>query len=317
MRHRSSIAGALPAGLHHEGACRLVVESKPPTPGRYTATPSAPAVLSPNNRFTGFHCVGDESAYSLSRNLSIAIADMGIAQRHGGIGMSQHSCDRRKCYSTCHSLTRDRMPEIVKTHVSDFSLPPRPVPQFEGFRNRSCGIATRREDVSAAGTRLAVEDSSRSLAQPDLPRSGLGLRQPEHVAVDLRPPQRKDLAPATSSQKQQADDVGSRLSERFFVDKPVQDAMKPLDFFSRKKPGQLGAGICPDALGRIIGDVAGRNRGIHDLPQQRERLVGTARRSLAVGVEPALDLDAPNPVKPETTESGQELSQCTVVIGTG
>ena len=93
--------------------------------------------------------------------------------------------------------------------------------------------------------------------------------------------------------------------------------MKPLDFFSRQKPGQFGAGICPDALGRIAGDVTSRNCGIHDLPQQRERAVGAARRSFTVGVEPAFNRDAPDPVKPEMTESGQEQSQGTVDIGAG
>ena len=87
-------------------------------PGRYTATPSASVVLSPNNRFTGFHGADDESAYSLSPDLGVTVADMGIAQHRGEVGMSQHSCDRRKR----DNLTSDRVSKIMAADILNTRL---------------------------------------------------------------------------------------------------------------------------------------------------------------------------------------------------
>ena len=83
--------------------------------------------------------------------------------------------------------------------------------------------------------------------------------------------------------------------------------MKPFDLFGGKEPGEFRAGVlryAPDGRGS---DMAGGESGVHDLTKDLERLVGSARRGAAVGVEPAFDVDPPDGVQREAAEGGDQL----------
>ena len=53
--------------------------------------------------------------------------------------------------------------------------------------------------------------------------------------------------------------------------------------------------------------MAGGEGGVHDLAEDLERLVGSARSGAAVGVEPAFDVDPPDGVQREAAECGDQL----------
>ena len=53
--------------------------------------------------------------------------------------------------------------------------------------------------------------------------------------------------------------------------------------------------------------MAGGEGGVHDLAEDLERLVGSARRGAAVGVEPAFDVDPPDGIQREAAEGGDQL----------
>ena len=89
-----------------------------------------------------------------------------------------------------------------------------------------------REHVRAGGSRLAGEDGLRGLAQPDPSRPGLGVREVEAVAVDLRPLELQDLTLPAAGEQEQPDDVGLLPTGGPLPDQPIEDAVKPFDLFS-------------------------------------------------------------------------------------
>ena len=161
--------------------------------------------------------------------------------------------------------------------------------------------------VWACGTRLAGEDGLRGLAQPDSSRPGLGVGEVEAVAVDLRPLELQDLALPAAGEQEQPDDVGLLLAEGPLVDQSIEDAVQPIDLLSGEEAGELRAGVLRDALDGSGLHMAGGESGVHDLAEDIERLVGSARSGTAVSVEPAFDVDAPDAVQREVTEGGDQL----------
>ena len=155
--------------------------------------------------------------------------------------------------------------------------------------------------------RLTSEDGLRLFAQPDPSRARFGLRQSEQIAIDSGPFQLKGLPFAAACQEKQADDIGLRLSRGAFVDEPVQGTVKPAYLFARQEGSQFPVGVLSDALRRIGGDMAGRDRKVQDLAKQLERLVRSARCGLAVGVEPSFDGYTPDSIQAQVPEGGQKL----------
>ena len=91
--------------------------------------------------------------------------------------------------------------------------------------------------------------------------------------------------------------------------------MQSGDFSGGQKAGEFRAGISPDALRRIGGDQAGRDRGIQDLAKHLERPVRAAGGRLAVRVEPSLHTRTADQIQPERAEGGQELFRQYAVDG--
>ena len=164
-----------------------------------------------------------------------------------------------------------------------------------------------REHVRACGTRLAGEDGLRGLAQPDPSRPGLGVGEVEAVAVDLRPSELQDLALPAAGEQEQPDDVGLWPAGGPLPDQPIEDAVKPFDLFGGEEAGEFRARVLRDALDGSGPGMAGGEGGVHDLAEDLERLVGSARSGAAVGVEPPFDVDPPDGVQREAAEGGDQL----------
>ena len=73
--------------------------------------------------------------------------------------------------------------------------------------------------------------------------------------------------------------------------------MKPFNLFGGEEPGEFRAGVLRDALDGGSLHMAGGEGGVHDLAEDLERLVGSARSGAAIGVEPPFDVDPPDGVQ--------------------
>ena len=97
------------------------------------------------------------------------------------------------------------------------------------FRLRGPGGVSRgRKDEGACAAWPAFEDPPGLGIEGNGPRPRLAVGEDQFVAVDLRPAQPDDLAPAAPGQKQQPDDI--RLLTAAVAGLPVQDPMEPGDF---------------------------------------------------------------------------------------
>ena len=180
-----------------------------------------------------FHGCRDAGSHALCRVLNLVVSDMGVSERHGRLRMSEHPGDSRERNTSRHGLARHGMAQVVQTHILDPGFPPCPAPEIELRGLRPCRVPRRRKDEGAACSRLASDDRLRRPAQPHRARPRLGLRQSEHVAVELGPSERQDFAFPAAGQQQQADDIGLRSSRGPVLDEPVQGPVKPGDLLRR------------------------------------------------------------------------------------
>ena len=138
------------------------------------------------------------------------------------------------------------------------------------------------------------------------PGARLAVGEDQPVAIDFRPAQPKDLAPAASGQKQEPDDV--RLLSPAVAGLPVQDAMEPSDLFAGQKAREHPSRV-PFHVPRRVGfEVTAGDREVDDLREKIECVIGVAGGGPAEAVEPSPDLGRGNTVERLRAEGGQQLA---------
>ena len=103
------------------------------------------------------HCGLDGLSDALGGGLQFAVVDMGVSQRHSGVGVPEHPRDGGQGNALGDRLARDGVPEVVQADVFEPGFLPRPPPEAERVRERFVGISRRRETLKglrrAAGGR--------------------------------------------------------------------------------------------------------------------------------------------------------------------
>ena len=160
-------------------------------------------------------------------------SEMGVTQRRPHIGMTEQPGDDRNRDAVHHRVAGMGMAEIVKANVLDARLAPGAVPERKISAAGPGGISRGRKDERASAARPAFENAPGRGIEGNDPGARLAVGEDQPVAIDFRPAQPKDLAPAASGQKQEPDDV--RLLSPAVAGLPVQDAMEPSDISSRDR----------------------------------------------------------------------------------
>ena len=136
--------------------------------------------------------------------------------------------------------------------------------------------------------------------------AGLAVGEDQPVAIDLRPAQPEDLAPAAPRQKQEPDDVG--LFSPAVAGLPVQHLVEPCDLLSGQKARERPSWVPFHAPRRVEFEVAAGDRETDDLREEIERVIGVARGGPAEPVEPSPDLRRGDAVERLRAEGRQELA---------
>ena len=138
------------------------------------------------------------------------------------------------------------------------------------------------------------------------PRSRLAVGEDEPVAVDLRPAQPDDLAPATPCEKQQPD--GVRLFPAAVPGLAVQHPMETGDLVAGQKPREHLSRVTFHGPRRVGFEMTAGDGEVHDAAEEIERVIGIAGGGPAEPVEPASDLLGHDAVERLRAEDRQELS---------
>ena len=139
--------------------------------------------------------------------------------------MAEQPRDHWDRHSVHHRVTGMGMAEIVKANVLDARLAPGAVPERKVSAAGPGGISWGRKDEQASAARPAFENAPGRGIEGNDPGARLAVGEDQPVAIDFRPAQPKDLAPAASGQKQKPDDIC--LLSPAVAGLPVQDVMEP------------------------------------------------------------------------------------------
>ena len=99
--------------------------------------------------------------------------------------------------------------------------------------------------------------------------------------MDLGPAEAQDLTLAASGEQKKANDI--RLLPIALSGLCVQNPVQTTDLLTRQEAGKPGPAVGPDTLGRVLLDVAASDREVHDLPKQRQGMIGVAGSCAAEG----------------------------------
>ena len=198
------------------------------------------------------------------------------------------------------------MAQIVKANVLDASLAPGAIPERKVSAAGPGGISRRRKDEGASAVRSALENVPGLGIEGNDPGSGLAVGEDQPVAVDLRPAQSEDLAPAAPGQKQQPDDI--RLLTAAVAGLPVEDPMEPGDLLPGQKARERLSPVPLHGPRRVGVEVAALDREVDDLREKIERVIGVAGGGPAEPVEPSPDLGRGNTVERLRAEGREELA---------
>ena len=132
---------------------------------------------------------------------------MGVTQRRPHIGMTKQPGDDRNRHAVHHCVAGMGMAQIVKANVLDARLVPGAIPEHEVAAARPGGISRRRKDEGASAARPAFENAPGRSAEGNDPGARLAVGEDQPVAIDFRPAQPEDLAPAATGQEQEPDDI--------------------------------------------------------------------------------------------------------------
>ena len=243
---------------------------------------------------------------SLGCLLDFPVPEMGVAKRRADIGMTEQPRDQRHRHAVHHRVAGMGVAEVVKANVLDARLAPGAVPERKVAAAGPGEISRRRKDERASAARPAFENAPGRSVEGNDPGPRLAVGEDQPVAIDFRPAQPKDLAPAASGQKQEPDDV--RLLSPAVAGLPVQDAMEPSDLFAGQKAREHPSRV-PFHVPRRVGfEVTAGDREVHDLREKVERVIGIAGSSPAEPVEPCSDLRRGDAVERLRAEGGHELT---------
>ncbi len=159
------------------------------------------------------------------RCLDLAISQMGIAQRRAHIGMTEQPGDDRNRHAVHHRVAGMGVAEVVKANVLNAGFPPGAIPEREVAAAGPGGISRGRKDERASTARPAFENAPGRSVEGNDPWPGLAVGKDQPVAIDFRPAQPEDFAPAASGQKQEPDDIC--LLTPTVAGLPVQDVVEP------------------------------------------------------------------------------------------
>ena len=149
------------------------------------------------------------------------------------IGMAEQPGNDRHRDTVHHRVAGMGMPKIVKANFLDARLAPGAIPERKVSAAGPGGISRGRKDERVSAARPAFENAPGRGIEGNDPGARLAVGEDQPVAIDFRPAQSKDLAPAASGQKQEPDDIG--LLQPAIAGLPVQDAMEPSDLLAGQK----------------------------------------------------------------------------------
>ena len=139
--------------------------------------------------------------YPFGRGFDVVVTEMGVAQGHAHIAMSEQPGDDGHRHAVQHRMARVGVAQIVKADILDAGFPPHPVPQREMGTARTGRIERRREYETARATRLEFENAPGLGIQRNPSRPRLAVDEEQSVVIDLRPAQPDDLASAATGQQ--------------------------------------------------------------------------------------------------------------------
>ena len=157
------------------------------------------------------------------------------------------------------------------------TAPGNPVPQCEIIAVRPIRIARRRKHEGTCVSRLPFKDAPGLAVEGNLSRARLAVCEEERVAMDLGPAKAQDLTLAASDEQKKANDI--RLLPIVLSGLCVQNPVQTADLLTRQEAGKPGPAVGPDTLGRVPLDVAASHREVHDLPKQRQGMIGVRRKA--------------------------------------
>ena len=202
------------------------------------------------------HCGLYDLSDALGGGLQVAVSDMGVAQGHHGVGVSEHPRDGGQGNAPGDGLAGDRMPEIVQADVVEAGLRPSGHRSFV-WHGRVQGEPVRRTVGPAA--LMTVEDARKgalALRVGNAPRkaegrSGAPLFR-DFVLDEWWPAYRRRCAPSSC---QFANRVLKRQLIPAFGRLPLDairriDVERWFDAYSRTAPG--GANKALEILGQIM-----------------------------------------------------------------
>ena len=97
----------------------------------------------------------DRSTDPFCGSLDSPIVEMGVAQRHADVGVTEHPRDDWHRNAVHHRVARMGMTEVVKADILDTGLAANPVPQREIVAVRPTRIARRRGRRPSLGLRAS------------------------------------------------------------------------------------------------------------------------------------------------------------------
>ena len=136
--------------------------------------------------------------HPFGRFLDFPVAEMGVAQRSAHVGMAEQTGDDRNRHAVHHRVAGMGVAEIVKANVLDARLAPGAVPERKVSAAGPGGISRGRKDERASAARPAFENAPGRGIEGNDPGARLAVGEDQPVAIDFRPAQPKDLAPAAS-----------------------------------------------------------------------------------------------------------------------
>ena len=139
--------------------------------------------------------------------------------------MAEQAGDHRHRHAVHHRVAGMGVSEVVKANVLNAGFPPGAIPERKVAAAGLGGISRRWKDEGASAARPAFENTPGRGIEGNDPGPGLAVGEDQPVAVDFRPAQPEDFAPAASGQKQEPDDI--RLLTPAVAGLPVQDVVEP------------------------------------------------------------------------------------------
>ena len=231
---------------------------------------------------------------------------MGVTQRRADIGMAKKAGDHRHRHAVHHRVTGMRVTEIVKANVLDSGFPPGAIPEREVAAARPGGISRGRKDEGASAARPAFENAPGRSAEGNDPGARLAVGEDQPVAIDFRPAQPEDLAPAATGQEQEPDDI--RLLSTAVAGLPVQHPMEPGYLLPGQEARQHPSRVSFHGPCGVGVEVAAGDREVDDLREKIKRVIGVARSGPAEPVEPSPDVRWGDAVERLRAEGRQELA---------